>query len=358
MASGNASSVGLPIALPPGYPPDTSRVPISDAITSPIFAITIGLYCVRMITRVTPTIRLGWDDVTITVAVVLCVAQFIIGVASHAHGVGRHTFYVPFKHIQKVLLLSFCGQMLWIWSITLVKVSVALSLLRITPSKRWANVLKWLVGFLIFSAIVFIALQLAQCSPVSNFWNPTPAGHCWKKSELAVSGYVSGGVFIASDIFLSLFPSTFIRQLKRPRRDKIALAVLMGMGLLASAASAMRLTVTTLYMSESDPLYDIIIPGMWGSVEEYLCIIVACIPFLRVPFENLLRKFGLLHNTQHSRSDRSPYAPQPSPSYQLTPVNHANSSVRAKHREIIIPRSNESTAAKKTESMEILFSKN
>jgi hypothetical protein len=81
------------------------------------------------------------------------------------------------------------------------------------------------------------------------------------------------GIFIATDIFLSLFPLTFIRQLKRPRREKIVLGILMAMGLVASAASIMRLIVTSFYVSDSDPLYDIVIPAIWGSIEEYLCML-------------------------------------------------------------------------------------
>lgn len=64
---------------------------------------------------------------------------------------------------------------------------------------------------------------------------------------------------------------TFIKQLKRPRREKIVLGILMAMGLVASVASAMRLVVTSFYVSDSDPLYDIVIPAIWGSVEEYVC---------------------------------------------------------------------------------------
>jgi hypothetical protein len=129
---------------------------------------------------------------------IFSIAQYVIGILSYAHGTGRHTFYVPFTHIQKVLLLSFFGQLLWIWSITLVKVSVALSLLRITPSKRWAIVLYWFIAFLFVSAIVFVILQLVQCTPISNFWNPRPGGVCWKKSDLALSGYIVGGALYLS----------------------------------------------------------------------------------------------------------------------------------------------------------------
>jgi hypothetical protein len=128
---------------------------------------------------------------------IFCVAQYVISVLSYVHGTGRHTYYVKFEHIQKVLLLSFAGQLLWIWSITLVKVSVALSLTRITPSKLWARVLYWFIGFLLISAVVFVSLQLVQCTPISTFWNPQPGGECWKKADLALSGYIVGGTLSA-----------------------------------------------------------------------------------------------------------------------------------------------------------------
>jgi hypothetical protein len=195
---------------------------------------------------------------------------------------------------------------------------------------------------------------------------------CLGVSQRLKANVVTTGIFIATDIFLSLFPLTFIRQLKRPRREKIVLAILMGLGLLASAASVMRLIVTSFYVSDTDPLYDIVIPAIWGCVEEYLCefphgnsilppfpvltsvigIFAACVPYLRIPFENVLGRLGLLTSIHQSRSGAEAYAPpryNESPGYPMTPLNSRG--VRSKHQEILIPGGHNFEAGRSTEAL-------
>jgi hypothetical protein len=50
--------------------------------------------------------------------------------------------------------------------------------------------------------------------------------------------------FVLTDFILALLPLVFIRQLKRSRRDKIVLALLMGCGLLATAAGIVKMFYT------------------------------------------------------------------------------------------------------------------
>jgi hypothetical protein len=61
--AGEAFSAGPP-------PPDTSRVPLVVGVTAPVFALAVIAYLMRMATRVINRLHLGWDDYSITVAVV------------------------------------------------------------------------------------------------------------------------------------------------------------------------------------------------------------------------------------------------------------------------------------------------
>jgi hypothetical protein len=69
----SGGTVGQPAIAPGGMqpPPDTSRVGLVMGVTAPLFAVAIIVYIMRMITRVTPGLRLGWDDATITLGVVI-----------------------------------------------------------------------------------------------------------------------------------------------------------------------------------------------------------------------------------------------------------------------------------------------
>jgi hypothetical protein len=113
----------------------------------------------------------------------------------------------------------------------------------------------------------------------------------------------------------------------------------MSLGLVASAASILRLVYTTKYVSQSDPLYGIIVPAIWGSEEEYIGLIAACVPFLRVPFEKMLDKVGLLSSFHGGTSERN--------GYNLTPLG--SDGVRIKNREIITPASPHYGSGRSTE---------
>jgi hypothetical protein len=85
----------------------------------------------------------------------------------------------------------------------------------------------------------------------------------------------------------------------------------MSLGLVASAASILRLIYTIKYLTLSDPLYDVILPGIWGNIEEYLGVIAACVPFLRVPFEKALSRLGLLTSQDRSHVELDVYPLSP-----------------------------------------------
>jgi hypothetical protein len=107
----------------------------------------------------------------------------------------------------------------------------------------------------------------------------------------------------------------------------------MSLGLVASAASVLRLVYTSKFVSLNDPLYDIDVPAIWGIIEEFLGIIAACVPFLRVPFERLLGKVGLLTHGNATRSQRITYQMYPLDDRNRTGMNSAHA------KQIIKPES-------------------
>jgi len=79
-----------------------------------------------------------------------------------------------------------------------------------------------------------------------------------------------------------------------PLRQKLVLTVVMGMGLLASAATAVRLTLIKDYGMGGDFSWDNSPMAMWAHLECDIGIAAACIPCLKSPFEKALRRVGLL----------------------------------------------------------------
>jgi len=99
-------------------------------------------------------------------------------------------------------------------------------------------------------------------------------------------------VFIATDILFSLLPITFIRHLRRPLRERIAITLLMALALVASAAGIVKTYLIKNWAHPTDPLYYSADPGMWGFIEMYLGIVAVCAPCLKGLCESGLKKMG------------------------------------------------------------------
>jgi len=102
---------------------------------------------------------------------------------------------------------------------------------------------------------------------------------------------------IVFDLMLAIMPIKLIRTLSRPPRERILISFLMTTGLLATAVACVKLNT---YHRDPhkwalpDQLVDSINPTLYSKMEELLGIIAACMPCLKRPAEELLRRIGLL----------------------------------------------------------------
>lgn len=80
--------------------------------------------------------------------------------------------------------------------------------------------------------VVASILTFVQCDPPRALWEPVPGAKCWDPSIKA--GYATfGGAYSAFlDFALALLPLTILRGLSMSLRKKMALAGLLGAGVL------------------------------------------------------------------------------------------------------------------------------
>jgi hypothetical protein len=100
-------------------------------------------------------------------------------------------------------------------------------------------------------------------------------------------------VQVGLDIVLSFIPITFIRKLNRPRREKIFMCFLMGLGLFASCAAIIRtMTLQGYYTSGDIFRYNVTI-SLWAVVEQQIALIAATMPTLKAFMEKTLVRIGV-----------------------------------------------------------------
>ena len=195
----------------------------------------------------------------------------------------------------EILKLSYVGTIVAAASLSAIKTSIALTLLRFLTSFYW-RVFLW--SMIALQGIYFIANTiwlLLECHPISAAWDPlAPPGACVSRARQLIASNTSTGFTIATDVILALSPLAFIVKLHRPLFERFLLGFLMGIGLIASAASIRKYIVAKAY---GDPTADLVAASLsivtWGMVEFSLSIIAACLPSLKVPLQRGLEYIGL-----------------------------------------------------------------
>ena len=164
-------------------------------------------------------------------------------------GGSRHRFYMSSSQLQHVTELNWISQSISIMAIATGKVSVAVLIGRLMGPSRWRM---WFLYFLSVTALLLACLCIivifTQCKPSKALWDP-PVGKCWNPKGandiyLAVSSRRRflllthnlltsfAGYYAAVDLSLALLPTTIIWKLKLNVRERVALTILLGFGVL------------------------------------------------------------------------------------------------------------------------------
>ncbi|KAF2467877.1 uncharacterized protein BDR25DRAFT_374150 [Lindgomyces ingoldianus] len=279
-------------------PNDTTTAPILLGVGGALLFTSLGLLAARLWSRVQPVSRLHWDDWTVIASTFLAIVNYILLFGAVIYGLGRHAVFVAFARRRIALELLFIAQVIWYWGITLVKLSVACLLLRVKRQSRpWKIFLYSLMAFLILAACVQTVFQFTQCRPFSVYWDPRVFRQgpvkCFAKSTINANIVTFSSIQVTIDLMFSFIPITFIRKLNRPRREKVFLSVMMGLGLFASAGAIIR-TIQLQYFYTSRDLFRTNVGiALWAIVELQFALIAATIPTLKAFLEKVLIQLGL-----------------------------------------------------------------
>ena len=180
-----------------------------------------------------------------------------------ANGLGQHRYHLSNAEFSMFQKYSYLDWLQVFISLALSKISICLFLLRLSSFNRLEILLYALIAFLVLSTIPLTLLMALQCSPVDKYWSSEVAGHCFSKnavekivivqggessfsitpaihsqaynSSRALSSYLTGDLAVFSvvvDFIGAAFPVVLLWNAKISIRDKIALCLLMGLGVM------------------------------------------------------------------------------------------------------------------------------
>lgn len=137
---------------------------------------------------------LGLDDWTILVAAILTITLNALSIVGVRHGKGRHVCFLETESIAEISRYSWIAQIVLFWALFFIKTSVCLLVLRVKSTKalRWTSGM--ITGLMAASTILACAALLAECKPVSGYWNRS-SGQCRPPTFRIYSIWVQAGTF-------------------------------------------------------------------------------------------------------------------------------------------------------------------
>ncbi|KAL9001092.1 MAG: hypothetical protein Q9188_005517 [Gyalolechia gomerana] len=263
----------------------------------------------RVWVRVRLTRNLGWDDHNIIIAMAttiigagLITAQVISG------GLGRHSYYLQPSQRRLFTALGWGDWIQTFITLMFTKISICLFLLRIVDSKNIRVAMHVLIGCLVLFTAVFTCLFLGICRPLKAHWNTGMDAICLSDNTVENIVIAQGVLSIITDLICAAFPIFFLRGLKIKLRTKMALCLLMGLGVITAVCCTVR-TALSGAVKAKDATWDIAANVGWRLPEVNIGIACANAPALRplyLYFQGRLASQQTSSKSSYSRNKISP----------------------------------------------------
>lgn len=267
----------------PNYINPESRGPallIIELITLIIalIALIIRLYVKFILLR-----KPGWDDHLMITAAVSAIGMTItVILANTIYGWNHHIWDLTFDDLVTARKVSLAAQLLYLFSSSLAKISILLSYINLAvPDSRFSLFSKIAIVLIALSNLSIFITILAQCTPVSSYWNILRVNEdCGIREGHFLMA--QAGMTVIADLVVWMLPLPTLYKAKLPLRQRIGLIVLFSFGAVVVIAAAVR--TYWLYWAVLvtwDMTWDCFDEWIWAAVEVHLGIMCGCVPWLR-----------------------------------------------------------------------------
>ncbi|CAG8293813.1 unnamed protein product [Penicillium olsonii] len=262
-------------------------------ITTVFLGISFIAVCLRCFVRLRIVKAFGWDDAFMVCAMLLNTLFALCGITGALYGIGQKSRVLLIRGtMETAMFWWWLGQTSYVWTCALAKISIALALLRLTVAKVHRLILYSVIGVTCVIGLVFWFMLTLQCQPVSFFWQRVRleldpkagfSGTCMNLDSIIAIAYVYSVTATCCDLTLGLLPVWLVWNLQMNTRTKAALAAILGMGCVASAAVIIRIPFLHDY-KDTDFLYATSNISIWSNVEASLGIAAGSLVTLKPLF--------------------------------------------------------------------------
>ncbi|KAK8152888.1 hypothetical protein IWX90DRAFT_40812 [Phyllosticta citrichinensis] len=239
-----------------------------------------ALVCLRFVSRAMKHTKFGLDDYFCLLALIAVYGVVGIAFAWAALGMGVHIKYMPADNLFLILKMLVPFQFCYGIAIASVKCSYLFFYLRIFPHAR-LQLLAYLCMAVVLAWWVGNVLQiLLMCRPFAKNWNNALPGRCGNRP---IGFTIIGALNMVTDVVIILLPLPWVHRLQMPRRAKMGLYLMFGIGLFITAVSIIRMRILST-LNFADISFDMKQSCAWTFIETSVAVINSCIPMLRPLF--------------------------------------------------------------------------
>lgn len=261
---------------------------------------TVLSFITRMGTKLVISRRVNGDDVVIFAALLFSIGQSIA--ISFQASLNRPIDGLNDSQLQRFQQSAYAAELLYIPSLCLAKLSVALLLRSITPSvphNRFIFAIGVTTVLWAASSELSVAFQCHLPNPWRFFGNT-----CVNRKAL---WNAVGAVNILTDIALILLPFAIVWRLQVSMKRKVVVGGCFAARTLVVVATVAQLFYFDHTSDSQDPTLDFWSTAVCTQVVQNLSIITACVPYLKPFFESL--ESGMIRSDDlRRRGMKFPYA--------------------------------------------------
>ncbi|KAK6345756.1 hypothetical protein TWF718_007663 [Orbilia javanica] len=276
----------------PNYDQPESRAVIS-LVVEPL---TLGLACVavglRLCSRLIGSKKLFREDYWILAAVFFCALKSAVVIASTGVGFGLHRYDIPPNNVRVLNKYYLIGILFYLACVMFTKASIILRYKRMFPPevthiRRISQVL--VAGFFALF-IVTATLMVNTCRPASSLWVYENPGKCINVQVLYICN-IAGNFLV--DFAIYLLPIPYLWKLSLPKRQRLNLVVIFGLGFSVCCIALVELGVSIRLHDQGFFDWTWKGPVLWSctALELLFAITAASLPDLKALVAKFLPRF-------------------------------------------------------------------
>ncbi|KAF2656699.1 hypothetical protein K491DRAFT_691741 [Lophiostoma macrostomum CBS 122681] len=224
------------------YIDPVTRGPALVIVNSIFIALVVIVASLRLYTRLFIKRWFGSDDACIVLALICTIAlTAIVLLANIDYGWDRHVYDIVPTKIEPTLKIAMAAKIMFTSAATFTRLSLLCFYYRLIHDSGKQLVLWTIhanVALSIGIFVTFICLTIFQCHPIRYYWTfGSPAGSCMDEGKVTLA---AGIINLIADLFCTVLPIPMVIKLQMPKRQRIAVVLLLSAGFIVVIAGIVR----------------------------------------------------------------------------------------------------------------------